>query len=150
MDIHLLSIEGIYLKEKIYFIDDLYQMRVSYDKTHPMNLICKLLMNSCYGKFGQTIELPNHIIVNFYKMNEIIAHHKIDEEEIHSIIDVIELINNKYLISYYSIDDGNIHSNNYFNISIAASVTAYSRIYMSHFLGDTKNEILYTDTDSFL
>ena len=35
------------------YIKVLYQLRLSYPKGHPMNLIAKLLMNSLYGKFAQ-------------------------------------------------------------------------------------------------
>ena len=34
------------------YIEKLYTMRLTYDKSNPMNLVAKLLMNSLYGKFG--------------------------------------------------------------------------------------------------
>lgn len=34
------------------FIEKLYNLRLQYSKDNPLNLICKLLMNSLYGKFG--------------------------------------------------------------------------------------------------
>nr|WVH37916.1 DNA polymerase [Dichomitus squalens] len=33
------------------FVDTLYNMRKSYPKDNPMNHICKLIMNSLYGRF---------------------------------------------------------------------------------------------------
>jgi hypothetical protein len=34
------------------YVNKLYNMRKEYDKSHPMNFIAKLLLNSLYGKFG--------------------------------------------------------------------------------------------------
>ena len=38
------------------YVERLYTIRTTYDKTDPMNLIAKLLMNSLYGKFGMKSE----------------------------------------------------------------------------------------------
>jgi hypothetical protein len=35
----------------------MYKLRQEYDKSHAMNLIAKLLMNSLYGKFGMDTEI---------------------------------------------------------------------------------------------
>jgi len=37
------------------YINKYYELRNLYDKSHPMNLIAKLLMNSLYGKFGMKV-----------------------------------------------------------------------------------------------
>src|SRR5258708_31928950 len=34
------------------YINKLYNLRLTYPKTDPMNLIAKLLLNSLYGRFG--------------------------------------------------------------------------------------------------
>lgn len=34
------------------YVSELYEMRLTYAKSDPRNLICKLLLNSLYGKFG--------------------------------------------------------------------------------------------------
>jgi len=48
--------EGYHWSEKAYiftgFVDTLYKLRLSYKKGDPRNLICKLIMNSLYGRFG--------------------------------------------------------------------------------------------------
>lgn len=45
------------------FVDVLYNLRISYDKTHPMNYIAKIIMNSLYGRFGMSDDfMINHII----------------------------------------------------------------------------------------
>ena len=38
------------------YVNKMYNLRLEYPKTHPMNLIAKLLMNSLYGKFGMRLE----------------------------------------------------------------------------------------------
>jgi hypothetical protein len=34
------------------FVDDLYNLKLKYPKTDPMNMTCKLIMNSLYGRFA--------------------------------------------------------------------------------------------------
>jgi hypothetical protein len=38
------------------YIEELYKFRMEYPKSHPMNYIAKLLMNSLYGKFGMRMD----------------------------------------------------------------------------------------------
>lgn len=38
------------------YVETLYKLRNQYNKTDPLNLICKLLLNSLYGKFGMKPE----------------------------------------------------------------------------------------------
>ena len=47
------------------YINDMYQIKESYsnDRSNPMYLISKLLMNSLYGRFGMKSELKIHEIV---------------------------------------------------------------------------------------
>ena len=37
------------------YVNKMYILRKEYKKSHPMNLIAKLLMNSLYGKFGMKL-----------------------------------------------------------------------------------------------
>jgi hypothetical protein len=37
-------------------------MRLQYPKSDPLNLICKLLMNSLYGRFGMLDQFPDILI----------------------------------------------------------------------------------------
>ena len=41
------------------FIDCLYQLRLKFDKTNPLNLVAKLLLNSLYGRFGMIDTFPD-------------------------------------------------------------------------------------------
>lgn len=48
-----------YKPEKLFagYVDTLYNMRKTFDKKDPRNLICKLLLNSLYGRFGMSPKL---------------------------------------------------------------------------------------------
>jgi hypothetical protein len=54
------------------YVSVLHEMKQSSDKSNPMYLIAKLILNSLYGKFGMTDDLANHVIVNTDKLDEII------------------------------------------------------------------------------
>ena len=60
-------LRGYYFTEKASlfkaYITQLYELRLSYDKSHPMNLVAKLLMNSLYGSRLLSFGLEEWIIV---------------------------------------------------------------------------------------
>lgn len=45
------------------YVEILYSLRIKYPKSHPLNLVAKLLLNSLYGRFGMIDLFPN--IKNF-------------------------------------------------------------------------------------
>lgn len=115
------------------FIDKLYEIKQNTDKNDSMYLISKLLMNSLYGRFGMDIHLSTNIILNNDILSEFISNDTIIVE------DIIDLENGKSLIVYKDFktindDEGFIKSS--VNISIASSITSYSRIIMAKYLGD--------------
>jgi hypothetical protein len=46
------------------YVSTLYNLRLTYTKDNPMNLIAKLLMNSLYGKFGMKTDITEVIVIN--------------------------------------------------------------------------------------
>lgn len=56
--------EGYHWDQKEYifteFVDTLYSLRMSFNKQDPKNLICKLLLNSLYGRFGLSPRLEEY------------------------------------------------------------------------------------------
>jgi len=71
------------------FIDELYEIRLKYPKTDPMNYIAKILMNSLYGRFGMVDNFVRSQIMNkedYDKFEEL--------DKNNSIIDVIDLEDN--------------------------------------------------------
>jgi len=138
-----------YLFDKSYiftdYVNDLYEIKQSHSKDDPMYLISKLLMNSLYGRFGMSNDLPNHLIVNNYEIDKIILDNKF------IITEIIDLNNGKSLLTlkFASRDlESSTDRDPDISIPIAASVAAYARIHMTQFLANTDLNIYYMDTDS--
>jgi hypothetical protein len=140
------TFEGDFVFKK--FVEELYQIRLQYSKSDPMNYIAKILMNSLYGRFGMDDNFTSSIILNKGDYDKF---EKLDKDN--SIIDVIDLEDN-YLIQCKSpkveldtsLDNGGeVHN---INISIAAAITAYARIHMSQFKNSKDFKLFYSDTDS--
>jgi hypothetical protein len=49
------------------YIDILYNLRLKFPISNPLNLIAKLLLNSLYGRFGMIDRFPDITIFNDYK-----------------------------------------------------------------------------------
>jgi hypothetical protein len=98
-------------------------------------------MNSLYGRFGMKDELDMHVIIDendtMSKYEQIFANDK-------DVAERISLGNGKSLLTIR----GQGTSQKDISIGIAAAVTAYARVDMSHFLMNINLNILYTDTDS--
>jgi len=133
MVINLILNEVIYLIKKIYlknFIEELYNIRLNYPKTEPMNFIAKILMNSLYGRFGMDDQFNDIIVIEKNDLN------KFENKYINNITDILEL-DNKLLVKIKRdnlnnmLDNGSITHN--INIVIASAITSYSRIHMSKF-----------------
>jgi hypothetical protein len=149
-------LRGYYFTEKAYlfkdYIKQLYEFRLTYDKSHPMNLIAKLLMNSLYGRFGMDFSLENTTIVNNIEINDLLNS---NNPKTGNIIDVEPLGKNNFIITqeqpfYANINDkmSSLNHHNNINVGIAAAITALARIYMSKFKNNPLIKLFYTDTDS--
>jgi len=75
------------------YVNDLYNLRLQYPKSDPMNLICKLLLNSLYGRFGMDGSFINTKIIA--KSNYLEFERKYKE----GILDLIDL-GEAYLIQF--------------------------------------------------
>jgi DNA polymerase type B, organellar and viral len=135
------------------YINKMYNLRLQYDKTNPMNLIAKLLMNSLYGKFGMKDEITSFKILNNTTPVDKANISDILDLYNNNIIDIIELDNYTLILikdiadmSYNEKDD--IWSGTEVNISIASAITSYSRIHMSQFKNNPDFKLYYSDTDS--
>lgn len=130
------------------YVDTLYQMRLDYPKSNPLNLIAKLLMNSLYGRFGMIDTFPD--ITIFENNNSII---KFLEDTSNDIFDTIKL-GKKTLVKHRSESKnretmlyGNLETHNT-NVGVASAITAFARIHMSQFKNNSDFILYYTDTDS--
>jgi hypothetical protein len=131
------------------YVDTLYSLRQSFKKSDPMNYICKILMNSLYGRFGLKTILPETEFIDKSLLSKY-------EEISNEILEVLEF-DDKLLIQYISEnnilndDNDDFNSDMKSNIAIASSITAYSRMVMAEFKLYCLNnniKIYYTDTDS--
>lgn len=130
------------------YVDCLYQMRLDYPKSNPLNLIAKLLLNSLYGRFGMIDEFPDITIFKDKKsFNEFMKNTNLE------VLETIEL-GDKLLIKHRSDKKnqqtmlyGNLETHNT-NVAIASAITGYARIHMSYFKNNPDFILYYTDTDS--
>jgi len=130
------------------YVDCLYALRLEYPKSHPLNLIAKLLLNSLYGRFGMIDEFPDIIIFKDKKsFNEFMKNTNLE------ILELIEL-GDKLLVKYRSDDKnqqtmlyGNLETHNT-NVAIASAITGYARVHMSQFKNNPDFILYYSDTDS--
>jgi hypothetical protein len=129
------------------YAEDLFAIKSSHSPSDPMYLISKLLLNSLYGRFGMSLDLISHEIIDNRKLVKYIGKAK------EFIPDIIDLNNGKSIVS-------KISSKNYerdcdtasmnVSIGIAAAITAYARIHMTPFLQDPSYNVYYSDTDSIV
>jgi len=130
------------------YVGQLYNLRLKYPKTNPLNLIAKLLLNSLYGRFGMDDRFPKIILFNNFKDFKFWFN---DHSE--DVVDFEEL-GNKVLVQHRSEDwdmqtelYGDLETHNV-NIAIASAITAYARIHMSQFKNNPNFIFYYSDTDS--
>nr|YP_009690259.1 DNA polymerase family B [Porodaedalea pini]QEG57039.1 DNA polymerase family B [Porodaedalea pini] len=129
------------------YVDFLYKLKANSTKGTPNYLIVKLLLNSLYGKFGMDPENDKHVIIDSDKAKQ--YHNN------YVVTNVIDLGNNKELISYYKPVSDKIESNKpsskNISVPVALAITAYARIHMSLLKKSALSsnlDIFYMDTDS--
>lgn len=159
-----------YKKAKIFenYVNTIYNERIKHKSGDPMNIICKLLLNSLYGKFGMAQQKTITEIVNKEKLSEIlVTKDKVNYHEINHgyLVKYSSKINEENLTNYYkhNLIDKSTYYNSYENqdrfdgisaVQIAAAITAYSRIEMDKYIRKYTNKmpsnLYYTDTDSIV
>jgi hypothetical protein len=147
----------LYERGKIFkgYVSNLYKMRLTYDKADPRNLICKLLLNSLYGKFGmnprlikwELMEADSGLFNNLRSVN--LPADIIDLGD--KVLVGTDYVRNQVVENYLP-DSGVMKHSRYLNISlpISAAVTAYARcnIYKYKQYAESKGTLYYSDTDS--
>jgi len=118
------------------FINELYEMRKRAAKDSVDSFICKLLMNSSYGRFGLNL-LREQLVIDEGQDNVGDSCYEFETGEIHNGKPVVMRFvrENKYIESFT-------------NVAIAAYVTSYARIRMHKHYMKFPRELHYTDTDS--
>lgn len=120
------------------YVTNIYAMRQTFPKSDPMNYICKLLMNSLYGRFGMAIPTTETSFMDWTTLEAklIEGNVKISSQQISETL---------YFCEQEIDGDDSTHN---VNVAIASAVTAYSRIFMSQFKNNANYDLYYTDTDS--
>jgi hypothetical protein len=135
------------------FVLHMYNLRLEYDRSHPMNLIAKLLMNSLYGKFGMK---PESTRVDIYDLTNPLIVSELEnmlKASGESISDYIKIDNHLILVrDNISLTKYNEHDDMYHgldvNIAIASAITGGARVKMSLIKSNPNYTIYYSDTDS--
>lgn len=130
------------------FITTLYKERLSYPKSNPMNYICKLIMNSTYGRFGMAPILTD---VKLLGPNDL---HKYEPNT--KFLDITNI--NEDLVMVTSNVDANTqlhekaNKNLQISIPIAAAITSEARICIHQYkqAAAEAGTLLYSDTDSIM
>jgi hypothetical protein len=120
------------------FIEDLYNLRLKYPKSDPMNMTAKLIMNSLYGRFAMK---PIYTDQKFISKLELLI-----LTENYEITELIDLKDDNFFCSF--INPKNFDKQLTISVGIASAISAYSRIHMSKFKNNPEYNLYYTDTDS--
>lgn len=130
----------IYEKSDYYFKDmmqDIYKLRNKFKSEHnPMELACKLLMNSFYGKFGYRYFDENTIVHKKLLTKKMFQ----EAKDINEYGDFLEIINSENWDK----------PKNYCMPIWASYVTAKARIHLAKTITQSKlwDNLVYCDTDS--
>jgi len=135
------------------YVQKMYSLRMEYPRSHPMNLIAKLLMNSLYGKFGMK---PESSIVEIYSTStpeDTIQFNNALDTYGESLEDYLKIDNNYVIVrdnlSNYKYDDqDDLYHGLDVNVGIASAVTSGGRIWMSLLKNNPNYNLYYSDTDS--
>lgn len=120
------------------FVSYFYNLKKNSLKNSSNYTIAKFILNSLSGRFALDPDLDKHIIADNFKL--------LDLAKKHTINNIIDLGNDKILISYKFINDSiDLNKNPNISIPVSANITANARVWMSQF---KKEGLFYSDTDS--
>jgi hypothetical protein len=130
------------------YVETLYDLRLKFTKSNPLNLIAKLLLNSLYGRFGMNDKFPNITIFdNFKSFKSWYNKHNEDIISFNELGDRVLVQHRSELKDQQTELYGTLETHN-ITIAIASAITAYARIHMSQFKNNPNFNLYYSDTDS--
>jgi hypothetical protein len=144
------------------YVDRMYNLRKQYAKSHPLNYIAKLLMNSLYGKFGMKLEGKTLVdIFNTSTDEGKLALEKLLDERGEAVKDYVDLKDGYHLVvtdpdfdpdRFASTTPSEVYHGPDVNIAVAATITAGARVFMSRFKNNPElvGNLYYSDTDSIV
>jgi len=127
---------GYYFKD---FVEKHYQNRLNMkQKGDPMQIMCKLMLNNLYGKFG----------FNYKKTSSVIPRNQLNYDKHIKKDCYIEPLSE--LNEFFSVESAVVTVPDYSFPIISSYITSYARIKMYEYLADVRiqNKIIATDTDS--
>lgn len=128
------------------YVSKLYKYRQSFNKSDPRDLICKLLLNSLYGRFGMSprVEEWNLAPTDPQERMDFLSLGKY--ENVQDIGD-ITLVSN--VVIKNSLEE-EVKDTIQISTPIALFTTAYARILMSEYKIKYQDNLYYSDTDSLI
>jgi hypothetical protein len=121
------------------FIDRLFKLRLKYSKSHPLNYIGKINMNSLYGRMGLKQELTEYTFMDKHEIENFSLNRNVTIKDIIEFTDSLKSL----VITTKNSEEVELKS----SVAIAAAISAYARMEMAPLLLDEELNILYTDTD---
>lgn len=118
------------------FINELYTKRKNSGKDSVDSFICKLIMNSSYGRFGLNL-IRDQLVIDEGQSGVSDSCYEFETGEV---------INGKPVIFRFVREKKRIKS--FTNVAIAAYVTSYARLRMHQHYMRHQDRLYYTDTDS--
>lgn len=111
------------------FVDSLYEIRKRSAKDSVDNVVTKLLLNSCYGRFGLSYNRENIVLddgsAGLKPLRE------------------VTIRGRRMVLATKSVD-----VKSFSNVAIASFVTSYARIHMHKIFSKLGDDLYYSDTDS--
>ncbi len=149
-------IKGYQFEKAIIFkdyVETMYKLRKQYPKSHPLNLIANLLMNSLYGKFGQSTDLTKLLAFDTSSPEKLAEFNKSFNSYTEKISDFTK-VGNLYLLQVPTVanpkydEELDMYHGIDVNIAIAAAITSIGRDLLSYFKNNPNFNLYYCDTDS--
>jgi len=133
-------IKGYHFDSQIIFsnyINELYAIKCSVSPDNPWYTISKLLQNSLYGRFGMSPDMDKNEFMDHDSYDNLL---RLGDK---CVKDHLEL-GNKTLVTY--LDSQGEHNPNV-SVAVAAAISSWSRIQMTHYIMKYGDSICYIDTD---
>lgn len=111
------------------FVNDLYSIREKAEKDSVDSTIAKLILNSCYGKFGINLEKENLVFDDGSEGLKPLREIKVGK-------------------NIYRLATKQVTLESFTHVGIAAFVTSYGRIKLHKLMMKAPRAMFYTDTDS--
>lgn len=115
------------------YIDALYDIRQKSKKNSVDNILCKLIMNSTYGRFG--LNLLREQLVFDENQRGVTPFMSIPADD--DGVEIIRLMKKEVLLD-----------TSFSNVAVAAWVTSGARVYMHNLIREAPEDMYYMDTDS--